>query len=496
MVDDPLADLDTDEREALAELAKARTSDGLTRRDALKVLGGAGVGTMIGGGAGASMTQSAKADPQGIAGTQDDPWQTFYAQEVRPGDTADAVSLPAAETDEQTITDSGADPAASGEFRRNGSDVKVYSGGGVRNLSNVGSGGAGGGKPYATVVVAASDAKTTSGADYVCDGTDDHLQINSAISDLPAHGGSVVLTDGTFSVGGAVSGQGTNSLRLLGQGTATTLQLDAGVQQNVVDLSDTTEATVASMEIDGNGANQTDSGNNDTQCGVYADAVSRLEYRDLYVHDTLYANLRVTKKDGDSEDIRIVNNYLDTTHGGSAVADNNIAIAGSGGSTTTTEVQIAGNACHNSDHMGIEVANYSYNVSVVNNTNQGASAACLNPHGEPQSTRERPSVITGNTCIGDTSGGDVITLGETYGWSITGNALMGASRAGIALEYARDCIVSSNYISDVGHGSWSLVDGITLDSDSSHNLVHGNLTEGWGVTDNGTNNQVADNLTG
>jgi hypothetical protein len=39
--------------------------------------------------------------------------------------------------------DSGSDPTQSGEMRTNGTDVKVYSGGAVRNLSNIGAGGSG-----------------------------------------------------------------------------------------------------------------------------------------------------------------------------------------------------------------------------------------------------------------------------------------------------------------------------------------------------------------
>jgi hypothetical protein len=42
-----------------------------------------------------------------------------------------------------TVADSATDPTTNGELRRNGSDVKVYSGGSARNLSNIGSGGGG-----------------------------------------------------------------------------------------------------------------------------------------------------------------------------------------------------------------------------------------------------------------------------------------------------------------------------------------------------------------
>jgi hypothetical protein len=71
-----------------------------------------------------------------------------------------------------------------------------------------------------TLVVAANDAPSTitARADYVCDGTDDHVQIQSAIDALTG-GGVVQLSTGTFTLGGTVT-LGAN-VRLVGQGRST-----------------------------------------------------------------------------------------------------------------------------------------------------------------------------------------------------------------------------------------------------------------------------------
>ena len=52
----------------------------------------------------------------------------------------------------------------------------------------------------ATYVVAASDAPAhvKRQADYVCDGTDDHVEIQAAIDALPTYGGTVYVTGGTY----------------------------------------------------------------------------------------------------------------------------------------------------------------------------------------------------------------------------------------------------------------------------------------------------------
>lgn len=55
-----------------------------------------------------------------------------------------------------------------------------------------------GGGGGATYVVAASNAHTKKGADYVCDGVNDDVEIQAAVDALGGTGGVVLLTDGTF----------------------------------------------------------------------------------------------------------------------------------------------------------------------------------------------------------------------------------------------------------------------------------------------------------
>jgi len=81
----------------------------------------------------------------------------------------------------------------------------------------------------ATFVVAASDSEHKFEADYMCDGTDDHVQIQTALDALPATGGSVALLDGSYSVEVSLvlvsyqtlRGQGRNTIL-----TTTTANLD------------------------------------------------------------------------------------------------------------------------------------------------------------------------------------------------------------------------------------------------------------------------------
>jgi len=55
-----------------------------------------------------------------------------------------------------------------------------------------------------TLIVAASDANHSTWADYICDGVADDEEINAAVAALPSSGGSVVLSEGNFSLSGNV----------------------------------------------------------------------------------------------------------------------------------------------------------------------------------------------------------------------------------------------------------------------------------------------------
>jgi len=90
-----------------------------------------------------------------------------------------------------TLLDQATDPSANGEFTLNGSDVKVHSGGSVRNLSNVG-----------------ADTRTDvsdGGALVVADTTDINFGTDLSVTDD---------TDGTVTVDSTASGSGADDSRV------------------------------------------------------------------------------------------------------------------------------------------------------------------------------------------------------------------------------------------------------------------------------------------
>lgn len=134
----------------------------------------------------------------------------------------------------------------------------------------------------ATKVVAASNASTQmrAQADYLCDGTADEVQINAALAALPASGGTVLLSEGTFTLAAPVATTATKqTLRGMGM-EATTLRAVAngGAPINAVLVQMYhDDCGLADMTVDGNRLNQTPSVPN--QYGAQASAARALIFR-------------------------------------------------------------------------------------------------------------------------------------------------------------------------------------------------------------------------
>lgn len=121
-----------------------------------------------------------------------------------------------------------------------------------------------GGKMGPTVVVAASDAtaEATTGAHYVCDGTDDDVQIQAALDQVEAEQGRVLLTEGHFVTGAQVVVP--ERVTLEGMGWGTIITAENGLNAYMLKLDpgggDCFGVRIAHMTLDGNGANQTAGG--------------------------------------------------------------------------------------------------------------------------------------------------------------------------------------------------------------------------------------------
>lgn len=205
----------------------------------------------------------------------------------------------------------------------------------------------------ATLVIAASDSKDVTNADYICDGVADDVQINAALAALPTRGGQVKLMEGTFNLAAKISITRSNVV-LSGQGAASTkLVLGNGVNDNMIGIDDLelgsyTDIVVENLWLEGNSANQT--GN---QAGIFiGNTIQRFIIRNNYIHDT-----KISQIYDDGADYGLIaDNYLDTVSVGASYGN----IEGVGDYTV-----IRGNTCVAGDYAGISIYNDSAGRVIV-----------------------------------------------------------------------------------------------------------------------------------
>lgn len=112
-----------------------------------------------------------------------------------------------------------------------------------------------------TRTVAASDASalTKAMADHVCDGTADQVEIQAAHDALPAGGGELRLSEGTFNLSGSVTLS--KFVAVTGMGWSSVLRAANGLNAPLIDFADAVSGglsvRIAHLKLDGNGPNQT-----------------------------------------------------------------------------------------------------------------------------------------------------------------------------------------------------------------------------------------------
>jgi len=126
---------------------------------------------------------------------------------------------------------------------------------------------------FASFVVAAYNSSDNENADFVCDGTDDQVEINDAIDNLSAIGGSIYLREGTYVLSDNIVISKSN-VALMGTGASTVIKIKDNKNANMraIYASSKSNLLIQNICIDGNNANQTSG----TMHGIYFYSVRHL----------------------------------------------------------------------------------------------------------------------------------------------------------------------------------------------------------------------------
>ncbi|MBU4332050.1 right-handed parallel beta-helix repeat-containing protein [Patescibacteria group bacterium] len=377
----------------------------------------------------------------------------------------------------------------------------------------IGGGVAGGGKTGPTLIVAANDSNDKTRADYVCDGTDDEVQINQAISALPAAGGTVYLLEGTYVVNPQTLISGTtyyaislnSNVALIGSGAGTVIKLKDSWNGNgrLINANTKNSILLQNFKIDGNKGGQSGG----SQDGIVFTTVTKSKINKLWVENVDVEGIAFKSSSNNNiiSSCHFVSNSgsaIDFTSGSyNIISGNNIQ--SSGGSaidfTSGSYNIISGNNIQSSGGRAIELkgSGNDYNIISGNNIQSSSNAgidicggADYNTVSNNNVSANARGIVIYNSSDSNTISDNVIVSNSSYGIQVhTGNynAIVGntlnnnggtGTASSIHLDTADTTLISSNNIYDSAGTGYAIKIGAGADN----NILVGNRYSGTGAS--------------
>ena len=343
---------------------------------------------------------------------------------------------------------------------------------------------------------------TADQVDYLCDGTDDQVEINAAIMALPATGGEVVILDGTYNLTGAIL-VNKNNVTLSGNGQSTILKRAFEGTATEAGLIYVTSSynTVRFLRVDGvkssyssggntgicliSASNNVISGNicSSNNVGIYLqkdsdnNLIAENNCNDNVVcgikTDEVHGNI-IVKNRCNNNDVGI---YLRYT-----TKENGIELEGG---KERCNCIVAQNICNENTSYGIFL-NSVYNTPVSGNScNKNGCGIHL--------SYAECSAVAGNT----TNNNDIgISLRATEKSTITGNVCCD-NNTGIKMEFSSSRNTISGNVCVRGTGrtnNYSETQNTIIIVESSYNIIVGNSIKGKNYVDSGSGNTFANNI--
>lgn len=323
----------------------------------------------------------------------------------------------------------------------------------------------------ATVVVAANDSSAESKlqADYVCDGTDDHVEIQAALDALPG-GGEVLLLEGIYYIEVSLALDSNQTLKGCGKNTVlttTTADLDI-VTATGGDGTELTGILIADLCVDGAAGGAVNG------VGIFWTYVDYSKILNIWSQNNGEHNIRLTNCD--------FNGIIGNTCQGNACSgiwlhfSNNNTIVGNACQGNANDGiylyasnnnTIVGNTCQGNAYGGISLDDASNNNTIVGNTCQGNTQDGIYAYDSHNNT------ISGNTCQGNTSEG--IYLDDVENNTMSGNTCQGNSYNGIYVDSSKNNNIVGNVCLENSQDADDTYDNIFLVNNSDYNLINGNI---------------------
>lgn len=358
-----------------------------------------------------------------------------------------------------------------------------------------------------TFTVAASDANDTTNADYICDGTADDVQIQAAIDALPAVGGSIVLSEGTFDISTELTL--TSKLNLIGSGIGSTILKRnsslTGSGANVITGTTVSYVTISNLTIDDNNAQVTTVSQN--ACLQFITNSNKIIIKNIEIKNIVQIGLSF----GSTDDIEITGSYFTD-----AVSHFGIWCD----TATTTNVRISKCVFKDNNLNGAFIANcenfimsdcyFSGNAistsggqidldtDLVDAIITGCTFDNSGTNGGAIETHSNRTVITNNTIINQLNYG-IRLKGDCNYITVSNNIIRDVTGPALDIEADVDnFILGNNICIDTGGGTQTY--GIRIAAGTSNNYVisnnymTGNVTANFSDGGTGTAKEIFGNI--
>jgi parallel beta-helix repeat protein len=257
---------------------------------------------------------------------------------------------------------------------------------------------------------------TEKDCDYLCDGTADQVEINAAITALPATGGEIVILDGTYNITSKINVT-KNNVSIRGNGNATILKrmFNSTSAEGVITLTGRSGCKIANLQVDGNKASYT----NDYSRGIYLSSSSNNTITGNTYNNNIYGMYIESSNNNNTVTGNTCNN---NTHG--------IYLSSSSNNTIT------GNTCNNNTSNGISLLSSSNNTVTGNTCNNNSNGMYIESSNN--------NTVVGNTCNNNDRG---MYIESSNNNTVVGNTcIRGTGQAGdyISTQYPIRLVGTSN----------------------------------------------------
>ena len=322
----------------------------------------------------------------------------------------------------------------------------------------------------ATEVVAANnaDAKTKAMADRICNGTNDEVEIQAAIDAVTTVGGTVLLSDGIFTLFATVNPKA--NVHLKGSGFGTILIPDAATtnfEMLLISTASWTNIIISDMQINGDRVNHAAESN--FRCIRTSVAGNRIILRDLYCHDMLGTGIQLNAVTQFEIQNCIVNDctvdgitcgancHFGSIYGNTLLDNEDSGIVVSG-TAQNSDITISNNTVRNDAGVSVGFGIFSsadrtvITSNLVEGTGTGAANIGIGVQDVPASILPNDVIISNNIVKSPAGDGITIANNVTTPILITGNTVTDAGVKGInVIANANDktrVIISNNIVHD------------------------------------------------